>query len=162
MKDFAWHREFDRMCNHKQDNYEELSSLARLVIAAQRPFSEDAVKGLEQTFMAKVTKAHADRIGLRLPIDTLWFIVAASTSPGQAVMWVHFLRWLQSRLPDIALLPDTADLEVTLVDVYALVISKGLPSAVALDQLWEMQKVYGVNGLDMLTEADYVDRKNQD
>lgn len=149
MKDFKWHQEFLASCTMMNS---KLQVEIFLMILALRPFSPEGVAELEEEFSVKIAKAHARRLGLKVDVDILWFLATVAETPGQVVMWVHFIAWLKRTF----LQQSQSTVPVQLHQLYEYAIHRGIPSKESMDRLWNLQKIDGLNGLDAMTEADYV------
>ena len=97
---------------------------------------------LTDSFLFKMLTKRAEFIGVRLHQSTAFFLSCICSTPGDAVMYLTFLRMYMHK-------QNASD---AFVDMHRLthIFPIGFLSKAALDELWIFQKVEGANLLDMV------------
>lgn len=122
---------------------EDLSRLLIVLLMAKQSQIESMENDVCAVFLYRVIVKRVEALGLRVETAVMLFIMFASSSPGDAVMFIHSL-WLRAQ--EVG-----PEVEITLAD-FCKMYAEGFPDRASMAEAWDAQKTPdGYNLLDSMT-----------
>jgi len=122
---------------------EDLSRLLMVLLMAKPAQIESMENDVCAVFLYRVIAKRVEVLGIRVETAVMIFIMFASSSPADAVMFIHSL-WMRARETD-------PTVEITLAD-FCKMYAEGFPNGAAKLEAWNAQKTpEGINLLDTMT-----------
>lgn len=100
-----------------------------------------AIPEVAKTFQYQVIEKRSEAVGLKMTDALKMLLSAIVASPGEAVMYVYALLYIQQ----------VEKLSKVDIDAFSIAFPMGFPPESELHKAWDAQKIKGRNMLDMLT-----------